>query len=814
MTRQTELPATPALPVLFRKITTSRSKIDLVAYCDLHDLIALVGLEAVDVIVYRINGQIAYTIDRPASGAHVSALSFKPDGSALGVGWSDGTCGVHSGEDGRLVSQFSLRRKDIGGNWKLDLTPNFDLDDEDEDAAPAAVTCLTWGAHRKFLHEDVPLETASTKASRETTTEDWFDSVEDGVAEGDDFPPQRIQDGIVELVDSVTKLDITKVIPRLSAIPSHGVRQGPEGSKFSTQANTDSTFGTQSNSKKSDIVDVLVVSCTIGIARILLDDIVKISDVDMHWQPVMHASHPRCACQVILSQTASNSEYRLHHLDLPLDTLSGPLLHVIATNTKRTQNLLSYITQTVRCIAHDYTVGTQFPTKLMNNVNEELSGKEEGDLATNLYHLAITGHFTPTVLEWLTDIMKDTNLKRWDQAISAMYTNIQNHIFINLIPALDRLSIATTTLRGHARFHEDTGRFEVAPELFTKILDGVDALRLIANKTLRIVASEFPRFRAFSKWMRAMIEVGVAGPGSKSARETEEREVPNLDYELLLEYMEESLSESRLKLHVQSLESNNGICSKDEFFSHPTNIQISYDNTCKIYEKFDEHGVPEDSSPSLNLTAITVCLAGHARLAVEAITAWQSKMLPPHLPNHPLQFIGKEANILDLRQHRHPKSSADSLTQLLVYDEVESTGKTLHSYELTRDAKLNKHTFGESSFHVPSEILQAKLLSKQQCLLLTQEDDGTRTLAHADFEAHAIDSDIWLTSLHIFPHGTGFLPGSFVVGGRKGRMVCVVFESSGTEWRVLDLESTAATTNHVATGVTLQAESDDEEMLG
>lgn len=255
----------------------------------------------------------------------------------------------------------------------------------------------------------------------------------------------------------------------------------------------------------------------------------------------------------LLSDTVStfiSSESRLHHVDLPLEKLGGSLLQVVATNTKRMQNIVAYIMQAVRCLQTDFTSNIQLPTRLINNLSEELSEKNEGDVVTNLYQLATTGTFTGTMKEWLADTIKENTHKRWDKNVNDMYNHIQMHIFVNLIPALDRLAIATNVIRGNAKFLEDTGKF-IASEPFTILLDDINTLRLLAQQLQFIVMTEHRQFRAFSKWVKVMIDIGVAGPGSKSAYEIEEREFPNLDDSTVLAYIKDTLSKSQLTVHLE-----------------------------------------------------------------------------------------------------------------------------------------------------------------------------------------------------------------------------------------------------------------------
>lgn len=97
-------------------------RFNLSAYCSTHELIALHGVGWSHVSVYRLNGQLAFRVEAPKFSTQAQVISWKPDGSLIGVGWDFGTCGLFSGEDGRLVGRMSTQRtgKDTK-DWKLDL---------------------------------------------------------------------------------------------------------------------------------------------------------------------------------------------------------------------------------------------------------------------------------------------------------------------------------------------------------------------------------------------------------------------------------------------------------------------------------------------------------------------------------------------------------------------------------------------------------------------------------------------------------------------------------------------------------------------
>ena len=474
------------------------------------------------------------------------------------------------------------------------------------------------------------------------------------------------------------------------------------------------------------------------------------------------------------------------------------------------QNLMEYVKQTVRCVQHDFETGLQFPSRLINSIKQELLEKEEGDLVTNLYELAMGGRFTPTMLEWLTDIVKETNHKRWDQAVNTMYTNIQNHLFINLLPALDRMSMAASALRGQARFHEGTTKFEVEPEAFATILDAVDSIRLIAQKMELVIMTEHRQFRAFSKWMRVMIEIGVAGPGSRGAAETEERETPNLDYSLLLEYIKTTMSRSGLVLHVEQLPDMRGSRSKEDFFAHPVVAQMKRKYTIEALEKLDNNEGNHESTSLLNLPTLTAVLAAKARLAIDAITTWQRKMIPNPTPCPlitPLR-IEEFAQILDLRLFPiNNIPEFESITDILTTSEIGTPSNELHLYRITRLAEQkSKFQFAQADFVLQSggSVVDGTMLDERRAMVLFQYSEGSYALLDCDLQAYGTESGGWTRTLKRIE---GWVPERILVGGREGKKVCVVFGEGCREWRVYDLDG-----NGDADGGALEGGDDEMEV--
>jgi anaphase-promoting complex subunit 4 len=779
----------PQLPLFSSKVSSTPINPDLSVLCSPHDLIAIVTADS-DVVVYRLNGQVAFTIKcKDPDEVSVSAAKWKPDGSLLAIGWSDGSWGIHDGGSGKMVGEGRMSGNAGGEEWKMDLEPGWGADDDENEAV--GIAGFGWEKHEL----PVPKEKAAALNGLEVDTEAWADGLKDEEDEDDLKTSARLAD----LPRAITTLDISKLLPRLSAIPSHGLRSGPEGARFATQATTDGVFEVR-KADASDAVDVLIVYTTAGDVRVLLDDTVPIGSFKLDSQPFKHTSHPYNGSHVLLSH-ATKGGIQFSTQDLPLTSLGGPLLHVIARDTKRMQSTLAYITQVIRCITHDYTTELQFPTRLMNNINMMLSEAEQpqGDLAYNLCHLAITGQLTPIMLEWLTDIVKEPNHKRWDTAIGGMYSRIQNHVFVNLLPGLDRMSIAVCSLRGLAELHRDSTTFDVEPMLFSHILEGIDALRLVAQKIQLVCIHEWQQFRAFSKWLRVQIEVGSAGPFSKSALETEEKEAMSIDYGLVLGYINDTMKQSELASYVQKLPELKGVVERDAFFQHPVLQQMSYKNTKDGLQPTEEATTtinPVAKTAPPNLQAIAVSLAGHVRLVLDRITAWQSKMLPSSKSFDGPAGIPTDARASDMRMHAN-RSGDLTVGVLLVHED------TLYLH--TKHSSIGSHEL-QSESDSPSQILDASFVSNTSCVSLRcADDDGTCTLRVALLDSGLTTRPSFLTReivVHTFGANEAFRPEKLLIGGRKDKEICVVFGDGGKSWRVYDLSKKQVDAVVSATDVT------------
>lgn len=338
---------------------------------------------------------------------------------------SDGNVDIVSGESGKILRH--------GGDTSFDT--NASLTQKER----GAITCLGWGSVRVDRSSADPGKTSqkpvlSDAKSEENTTEDWYDGLETnrgGETLGIDAAATEMRDqmsSIKDLPQQLASIDVESFLPRLSPIPSL-VDSGIQYEMFSTQAALDDYFNSMQRKDKS-AVDTLVVGYSDGHTRVVIDDILDIEHkahdfpgpMPQPHKPLLYASHPQSGHHALLCATpafdtvkgekpvpdaqngnASYERLSVNIFDIPLMTSGGSHLHSIVSGTAKVRDLEAYIAYSIVCAKSTWTKHTNLPSRFIEMINETLGEKEEGDLENSLYHLAMTGNFTPTMLEWLRD---------------------------------------------------------------------------------------------------------------------------------------------------------------------------------------------------------------------------------------------------------------------------------------------------------------------------------------------------------------------------------------------------------------------------
>ncbi|KAJ8116671.1 hypothetical protein OPT61_g1956 [Boeremia exigua] len=826
----------PTLLLQAEKILLHPAHPHLIAYCPTMDLVAVVTAEE-NLDVYRINGQRAFGVKRKSEDLVVDTIKWEFNGKSIAVSWSDGKTDLISSETGKVgLKDLSLPER----------TSRYGQE------VSARVKCIGWGLN--FIDvESVKFKTKKVARGFDLSTDDW-DDTKDG-ADVEDFlqrqPDLQALDCAPDLPDQLAIVDIETLLPKLPAIPLPPalpfmrVSQADSGA-FGSQAEVDALLHSH-HLKDHNSVDMFIRCSEHGTIHPSIYDSLETVTVglpatwDMQSTPLIHASHPyACSHGLLMRTTTPNSQTKnIAFVPLTLNFIpnAGIYLHLIASKTSQLQNLLLYITQCLQRIRTFFKHATDLPSKFMMNISETLGEKAQGDLTTNLFHLACTGACPPLIREWLVDELSEQGHKRWDNTVTSSLTTLQALVHENLIPALDRTATVISRLRGLAVYHDTDWIFSSPATEFTSLLETLKCMRLVAHTVLVYVTDEKRQFAAFSKWLRFVIDFETTEPGSESRAEMEKRD-SGVDINLVLEYVRFGLQQSSLQPYLMPeamLEAEDKAKGK-----------ASYEDTKKAIGVFEEGQKwrPEALCLERVLGHLTQGTTGLLR----QVSKWQENgtQMDSGVVIETLQDEGD--SIADMRMvYEQPAlSQSPSSTELSTYIAIvpSSSTSTLHIHRLnhassitTLPRDLHTHSIASLSFPPGTSILDARFADDVALLVLIYStppksaaksvDVGIHgyrilriayttaqgsappltyhTLPAAENAEHLLPkgsapaaSSRALTkvtpavlqqyTIHVFEREGRFTPARLVVNGRKGRRVVVVLAKDGKHYRVLDMD--------------------------
>ena len=123
----------------------------------------------------------------------------------------------------------------------------------------------------------------------------------------------------------------------------------------------------------------------------------------------------------------------------------------------------------------------------------------------------------------------------------------------NLLPALDRLSVLLSRLRGLSRFQALDISLGLDTQELDKMVDTINSLQLVSHHMLICAGSELQGFTAFSAWLGHEIEKQATDPSSASAQEIAEKDM-SLDHISVLEYVQGAMENSQLSRYLDPTE--------------------------------------------------------------------------------------------------------------------------------------------------------------------------------------------------------------------------------------------------------------------
>lgn len=160
----------------------------------------------------------------------------------------------------------------------------------------------------------------------------------------------------------------------------------------------------------------------------------------------------------------------------------------------------------------------------------------------------------------------------------------------NLLPALERITVLVSRLRGLSRVQLSNANLGLSTQELENVLDTVNCLQLMAHQILITSCSELRQFTAFSAWLRQEIDIHAS---DASMAESAEKDV-NIDHASTLEYVQGAMMQSHLTSFLD-------IEVRGEAKA-PWNLAAGERSLFELYKRELQNASTEDSSASRHPT--------------------------------------------------------------------------------------------------------------------------------------------------------------------------------------------------------------------
>lgn len=313
-------------------------------------------------------------------------------GQFLSVAWDDGTIGLLSVENAKVVHRITVA---------------------DTDNQPSPITRVAWAQN---------LTGKQHFGRNGNRTSKSLGGIPNELASED---ARGISD-LVDLPHALTFLEIDSSLPKISPLPVSG-GAGDDMFVFSTTASLESMFAPPRN-EDNNVVDVMIAATRDGDIHLSIYDSFPIGtfkvpikngpspsssqEMDGTFELALHASHPEVSTHALLmrpgEQEKDNSLY-LVPMDLRFVSYSPVNLSLLASKTTTLQKFLRYMLQTQTHIRNEWLTTRELPRRFLNIVQEDLASMDSGptDIVQALYHTVLTGHVYQPVRDWLLDSIGD-----------------------------------------------------------------------------------------------------------------------------------------------------------------------------------------------------------------------------------------------------------------------------------------------------------------------------------------------------------------------------------------------------------------------
>ncbi|KAL7784553.1 anaphase-promoting complex, cyclosome, subunit 4 domain-containing protein [Trichoderma ceciliae] len=644
-----------------------------------------------NLLVYRPPNQIVSKIYQAASpgerAPEVRAVTWRPDGQFLSLGWSDGVVRLMGLENNKAAHHIPVC-----------------------DKAEAAITHIGWSTAIIASKTD---DAVSSRLGNEVT-QGWTE------------PGGKVP---LDLPQELTFLEIETALPKISPLPTSSAGAGEDAIVFTLRSGIDFLFRTPKRDTY-DQVNVMIVGTSDGKLQLSIYDSFIIGTFP---QPVLdssapgpsstvhmihHASHPQVSTHSLIYTEKQNEPQELHlvPMDLPFLSFSPINLSLLSSKLTILQALLRYLKQISLHMQAEWKNARELPARFLRSVQGDLEEMNSGprEIVSALFHTAITGHAYPPVKEWLIDSLAERGHKRWDKAVMSGLEGLRSLVHQHFLPALERCSIILSRLRGLARFYNDREDIGLSIPHLNRVLDVISCLTLVGHKVLIHTMDELQHFAAFSAWIRFQIDQ-LGGPSTANEELTDKEAM--MDHSKVLTYIERYLTNSPLDIFLDDI-------AKEDYSSDWNFIEDGPTLLDVLDKQLKKHEAGQSSMKALP----------HVDFLVNYATTWSNRIFSSiaEAKRRSVRFgkpvklsVGKPITKMDMKVCSSNKRGATVFTALASQQEPSRVFLFRMNMTITNGISDNKPVTICVVDLAPRSLVDMKFLNDKALVLFCTDSDNT-----------------------------------------------------------------------------------------
>ncbi|ANB13888.1 hypothetical protein AWJ20_4839 [Sugiyamaella lignohabitans] len=404
-----------------------------------------------------------------------------------------------------------------------------------------------------------------------------------------------------------------------------------------------------------------------------------------------------------------------------------------------------------------------------------------------LFDFLITGTMCKKITKWI-ESNNEMGYKRWNKTTITSYDVSNKILYENILPAIERLVVLLSRLRGLAKWKERGVPLGLSGEELDKTIRYAECFFKLTNKCLWEFTDEYEKFRSFALWLELGFE-SVLDRVVGFSRADEPATVRTTD---IMKYITELLPGSVLTSYLTTSTVGVGdekIDLKQKSDTVNSDSQPLEDHDVSVSQGATSKSTGDASLDSIENLSLANCLENIDSTFSATTTKIESAMKKLISVDVGIPLASSDFNV---RQAYFRGTSF-----VLIY------GQDAFLYMV----RIHDSGIEVAKIKCENTIIQAEFINESEIILLVVDSDSRYHLQVANYESvaytaldgksdllnqtvatltHNLDSvDLAPSNTHSFDKD--FTPGSFVVNGRSGHELACVLNAERQRYALIYL---------------------------